>query len=78
MYFFFFYHKILDLQESIAKLTAERNNRTIHLEDICFSPVKKRKCMIMSAVNWFQNNPKHLDYYNSTEDYLKFIKKCME
>ncbi|KAG8196482.1 hypothetical protein JTE90_012299 [Oedothorax gibbosus] len=71
-----FLHQILDLQMAITNLTADINNKTVHFKDICFSPVNKGKCMIQSAVNWFQNDPQHLDYYNSTDDYLEYLNNC--
>lgn len=71
-----FLHQILELQNNITSITVERNNRTISFKDICFAPVTEGKCMIQSVVNWFQNDPKHLDYYDNTEDYLKFLKNC--
>ncbi|GFV70670.1 NPC intracellular cholesterol transporter 1 [Trichonephila clavipes] len=71
-----FLHLILDLQKEITSLTAVRKNRTIVFEDICFAPVNKRKCMVQSAVNWFQNDPKHLDYYKDTEKYLEYLNNC--
>ncbi|KFM58254.1 Niemann-Pick C1 protein, partial [Stegodyphus mimosarum] len=71
-----FLHQILDLQNNITSLTAVQNNRTIRFENICFAPMTKHKCMIQSAVNWFQNDHAHLDYYKNTEEYLEFLKNC--
>ncbi|GFU25408.1 NPC intracellular cholesterol transporter 1 [Nephila pilipes] len=71
-----FLHQILNLQTEITNLTAVRKNRTVQFEDICFAPINNRKCMIQSAVNWFQNDPKHLDYYEDIDEYLEYLDKC--
>ncbi|CAL1295283.1 unnamed protein product [Larinioides sclopetarius] len=71
-----FLHQILDLQNEITSLTAERHNHTIKFKDICFAPIDEGRCMIQSVVNWFQNDATHLDYYKDTDDYLEFLKNC--
>ncbi|XP_054719503.1 NPC intracellular cholesterol transporter 1-like [Uloborus diversus] len=71
-----FLHKILQLQTDLANIVVQEDGKNITLKDICYAPVEKRKCMIQSPVNWFQNSKKHLDYYNDTDTYLNFIKNC--
>ncbi|XP_055940825.1 NPC intracellular cholesterol transporter 1-like isoform X2 [Argiope bruennichi] len=71
-----FLHQVLDLQNQITSLSAERHNHTIKLKDICFAPIEEGRCMIMSAVNWFQNDAGHLDYYKNIDDYLSYLQNC--
>lgn len=58
-----FLHEILDLQLAIEGLTAEYNNKTIGLEDICFAPLSpdNKNCTVQSILNYFQNSHDMLD-----------------
>lgn len=78
--------QVLDLQTKLANLTAwsDKLKRNITLEDICFSPLypDNPKCAIMSALNYFQNNPDNLaktmpdDYGFIGADYTSHFSIC--
>ncbi|GFR77232.1 niemann-Pick C1 protein, partial [Elysia marginata] len=58
-----FLHEILDLQLAIEGLTAEHDNKTVGLEDICFAPLSpdNKNCTVQSILNYFQNSHAMLD-----------------
>lgn len=67
-----FLFQVLSLQNELTNLKVKSGNRTISLEDICFSPLNNSKCTIQSVLNWFQNNRDNIG-----DDYLDHIEKCM-
>ncbi|XP_076825967.1 NPC intracellular cholesterol transporter 1-like [Clavelina lepadiformis] len=54
-------HKILTLQRSINQLTAQYNGKTITLQDICFKAPDNKTCIVLSPLNYFQNNHTNLN-----------------
>ncbi|GBN14844.1 NPC intracellular cholesterol transporter 1 [Araneus ventricosus] len=64
-----------DLQMQIEHLTAKTENSTIHLKDICLSPLRplNSACAIQSLFGFFQN--KRESFLNKTE-YLVNFKSC--
>ncbi|XP_023216174.1 Niemann-Pick C1 protein-like isoform X1 [Centruroides sculpturatus] len=64
--------QVLSLQNDVTKLQVEVNNKTVTINDICFSPLNNSFCTIQSILNWFQNNAEHIK-----DDYLDHIEKCM-
>ncbi|KAF8767941.1 NPC intracellular cholesterol transporter 1-like [Argiope bruennichi] len=65
----------LNLQLQIENLTATFNNETVHLQDICLSPLKplNSACSIQSIFGFFQNNA---DFFQRKIDYLTHFKRC--
>ncbi|XP_069587304.1 NPC intracellular cholesterol transporter 1 [Ranitomeya imitator] len=50
--------EVLELQNAIENLTAEYQNETVMLKDICLSPLApyNTNCTILSVLNYFQNS----------------------
>ncbi|CAL1281505.1 unnamed protein product [Larinioides sclopetarius] len=65
----------LDLQLQIENLTAAFDNDTIHLKDICLSPLKplNSACAIQSIFGFYQNKA---DFFQNETDYLTHFKRC--
>lgn len=74
-FYLFFIIKALDLQLKIEGLTVQDGNETIHLKDICLSPLKplNSECAIQSLFGFFQNKAKMLEDKSS---YLAHFKMC--
>ncbi|KAF8767939.1 NPC intracellular cholesterol transporter 1 like protein [Argiope bruennichi] len=64
-----------DLQMQIENLTANTGNNTIHLKDICLSPLKplNSACAIQSVFGFFQNKK---EYFLNKTEYLTHFKRC--
>ncbi|GIY19433.1 NPC intracellular cholesterol transporter 1 [Caerostris extrusa] len=65
----------LDLQLQVENLTATVDNSTIHLTDICLSPLKplNTACAIQSIFGFFQNKAER---FQNKNDYLLHFKSC--
>ncbi|XP_071038011.1 NPC intracellular cholesterol transporter 1 isoform X2 [Parasteatoda tepidariorum] len=65
----------LDLQMEIEKITAVLNDSTLHLKDICLSPLKplNSECVIQSPFAFFQNKA---ESFQNVTDYLTHFKSC--
>ena len=75
--------QVLQLQLAIEELTAEHNNQTIGLRDICFAPLapENQNCTISSVLNYFQNSEANLDkvdkdFFYTYADYMDHIMAC--
>uniref|UniRef100_T1IQG2 SSD domain-containing protein n=1 Tax=Strigamia maritima TaxID=126957 RepID=T1IQG2_STRMM len=66
--------QILDLQLKIEGLTAEWDNETVTLKDICFAPLSpdNNECTVQSVPNYFQNNQTLMEKPN----YLDVLRDC--
>ncbi|XP_076812151.1 NPC intracellular cholesterol transporter 1-like [Clavelina lepadiformis] len=64
-------HEILNLQTAIESITAEYENKTVTLNDICLQPLApdNTNCTIISVLNYFQNNHTNLDKQIMIEDF---------
>lgn len=83
-----FLHQVLDLQTQVEALTADFTDKNetyeIGLKDICFAPLypDNDNCVIMSVLNYFQNNDTQLDETNNDEwlryaDWIDHISSCV-
>lgn len=72
---YFFIIKALDLQLKIEGIIVQDGNETIHLKDICLSPLKplNSECAIQSLFGFFQNKATMLEDKSS---YLAHFKMC--
>jgi Niemann-Pick C1 protein len=54
----------LELQNTVAALTAEYDGKNVSLTDICMQPLypTNDNCTIMSPLQYFQNDPERLNY----------------
>lgn len=70
---------VLKLQSEIMNisfngtLAGTNHTRTIHIEDLCFSPMNNNICMVQSAMGWFNNSA---EWINRT-DYLDHMLNCI-
>ena len=80
-------HQVLELQLQVEKLTAQLDNDTVGLEDICFQPLAPdhTECTIQSVLNYFQNNATQLDRkimdqwgFYTLADYLDHFMYCVK
>ncbi|XP_048662393.1 NPC intracellular cholesterol transporter 1 isoform X1 [Marmota marmota marmota] len=57
-------HQVLDLQTALESITANYNNETVTLQDICLAPLSpyNKNCTILSVLNYFQNSHSALDH----------------
>uniref|UniRef100_V5I345 Putative cholesterol transport protein n=1 Tax=Ixodes ricinus TaxID=34613 RepID=V5I345_IXORI len=72
-----FFHQVAALQESLLQLTAEHDGRSVTLKDICNSPMDNGECLIMSPLNYFQNNMSLLDLEDHGRTYLEHLDFCL-
>ncbi|KAM7293187.1 NPC intracellular cholesterol transporter 1 [Ixodes scapularis] len=72
-----FFHEVAALQESLLQLTAEHDGRNVTLKDICNSPMDNGECLIMSPLNYFQNNASLLDLEDQGRTYLEHLDFCL-
>lgn len=73
-----FLHQFASLQETLLQLTAEHEGRNVTLRDICNSPMGNGECLIMSPLNWFQNNASLLDREDrGGRTYLEHLDFCL-
>ena len=58
-----FLSRVLDLQTDILSLTANEQNRTVHLTDICFKPLEpdNENCTVFSILQYYQNSKENLN-----------------
>ncbi|KAH9496657.1 NPC intracellular cholesterol transporter 1 [Bulinus truncatus] len=58
-----FLHEILDLQLSIANISAVSQNKTVGLQDFCLAPQSPNNtnCTVLSVLNYYQNSHEMLD-----------------
>ncbi|XP_021364302.1 Niemann-Pick C1 protein-like [Mizuhopecten yessoensis] len=56
-----FMHLLLDLQSKIQGITANYNGKTITLDDICFHGNTNGSCVIVSILEYWQNNETRID-----------------
>lgn len=71
-----FLHQVASFQESLLKLNAEHKGQSVHIEDICFSPLGNGECMVQSPLGWFQNNESLLDVPDKDRTYLDHLYYC--
>ncbi|VTJ90604.1 Hypothetical predicted protein, partial [Marmota monax] len=57
-------HQVLDLQTALESITANYNNETVTLQDICLAPLSpyNKNRTILSVLNYFQNSHSALDH----------------
>ncbi|CAN8026837.1 unnamed protein product [Ixodes persulcatus] len=72
-----FFHQVAALQDSLLQLTAEHDGRIVTLKDICNSPMDNGECLIMSPLNYFQNNMSLLDLEDQGRTYLEHLDFCL-
>ncbi|GFU44343.1 NPC intracellular cholesterol transporter 1, partial [Nephila pilipes] len=67
----------LDLQLQIENLTSTLDNTTVHLKDVCLSPLKplNTECAIQSFFGFFQNEE---EFFRNTTKYLEHFKSCSQ
>lgn len=73
----FWVFQVAALQESLLQLTAEHDGRNVTLKDICNSPMDNGECLIMSPINYFQNNASLLDLEDQGRTYLEHLDFCL-
>ncbi|CAH2284946.1 Niemann-Pick C1 [Pelobates cultripes] len=64
--------QVLELQNAIENISAEYNNETVMLKDICLTPLApyNRNCTILSVLNYFQNSYSVLNHSISNLFYV--------
>ncbi|CAG2116486.1 unnamed protein product, partial [Medioppia subpectinata] len=60
--------QVLELQSKVLNLTANVADKEVVLSDICFDPMKNKKCATQTPLGWFQNDINILNKTRIDED----------
>ena len=69
--------QVLDLQTMVTNLTAEIDGHKIVLEDLCFSPMNNKLCVIQTPLGWFQSERSLIEKVVNKRNYLDHISICL-
>ena len=71
----------MKLQQLLNEIEVQDENEVpVKLNDVCLKPLypDSEACAIMSAAQYFQNDPETLDMFSDIEDFQSQLKKCMK
>ncbi|XP_054158157.1 NPC intracellular cholesterol transporter 1-like [Oppia nitens] len=70
--------QVLDLQKNITNIKVSLDGMDVHLEDLCFAPMKNNKCAVQTPLGYFQSNASQLNKTLNNNNYLDHFIYCLD